>query len=41
MKEQTIVSNLYPEMHASVIAKDLKGYTTIERGFMDPTNFYK
>lgn len=41
MKEQFIVSNLYPELKSSVINKDLKGYTTRERGFMDLTNFYK
>lgn len=41
MKDQMIVSNLYPEMKASILNKDLKGYTTRERGFIDPTNFYK
>jgi len=40
-KEQMIVSNLYPEMKAAVLGKDIKGYTTRERGFLDPTNFYK
>ena len=31
MKEQCMVSNLYPEMKASILAKNLKGYTTRER----------
>ena len=34
-------SNTYAEMHAALTAKDIKGYTTIERGFLDCTNFYK
>ena len=33
--------NLYPELKAAVIAKDLKGFGTIERGFMDITTLYK
>ena len=41
MKDQCIVSNLYPEMKASILAKNLKGYTTGERGFLDATNFYE
>lgn len=41
VKDETICSNLYPEMHGSVYAKDLKGYNTIERGFVDATGFYK
>ncbi|MCD8154831.1 MAG: ABC transporter substrate-binding protein [Clostridiales bacterium] len=41
LKENTIVSNLYSEMKASIINVDLKGYNTIERGFIDPTGFYK
>lgn len=41
MKENMIQSNLYPEMKSSVIAKDLKGYGTIERGFIDITSLYK
>ena len=41
MKDQCIVSNLYPEMKASILAKNLKGYTTRERGFLDATNFYE
>lgn len=41
LKEQTIVSNLYPEMKSAIMNKELKGYTTRERGFLDPTNFYK
>lgn len=41
VKEGTICSNLYPEMKASVYAKDLKGFNTIERGFVDVTGFYE
>lgn len=41
VKEETICSNLYPEMKASVYAKDLKGFNTIERGFVDVTGFYE
>ena len=41
MKDECLVSNICPEMHAGIVAADLKGYTTIERGFIDPTNFYK
>lgn len=41
LKKDTITSNLYPQMRAAVLNKDLKGYTTLERGFVDPTNFYK
>lgn len=41
MKDQMIVSNLYPEMKAVITGTDIKGYTTRERGFMDITNFYK
>jgi len=41
LKASTIVTNLYPEMKASILNKDLKGFTTRERGFIDPTNFYK
>ena len=40
-KENMVYSNTYGEMHASLTAKDIKGYTTIERGFLDCTNFYK
>ena len=41
VKDQTICSNLYSEMKAAVYAKDLKGYRTIVRGFIDVTSFYK
>ena len=41
VKEQTICSNLYSEMKATVYAKDLKGFNTIERGYIDVTGFYK
>ena len=41
LKEQTILTNICPEMHGVVIAKDLKGFSHIERGFLDVTNFYR
>lgn len=41
VKDETVCSNLYPEMKASVYAKDLKGFNTIERGFVDATGFYE
>lgn len=41
MKDDMIQSNLYPELKSSVIAKDLKGFGTIERGFIDITSLYK
>lgn len=41
LKENMIVSYLYSEMKASIINEDLKGYNTLERGYVDPTGFYK
>lgn len=41
VKEQTICSNLYSEMKASVYGKDLKGYYSMERGYIDVTTLYK
>lgn len=41
VKEQMVCSNLYSEMKASVFAKDLKGYSRMERGFIDATSLYK
>lgn len=41
VKDQTVCSNLYSEMKSSVYAKDLKGFNTIERGFVDVTGFYE
>jgi len=41
MKDSMIESNLYPEMHTVVGAKDIMGLKTIERGFLDATSFYK
>lgn len=41
MKDDVVQSNLYPELKGAVIAKDLKGYATIERGFIDITSLYK
>ncbi len=41
MKADTLVSNLYPELKATILAAGIKGYTTQERGFLDATNFYK
>lgn len=41
LKAEMPYSNTYPEMHAALIAPDLKGYNTLERGFLDATGFYK
>ena len=41
VKEEMVCSNLYPETTGSVYAKDLKGYNTAERGYVDVTGFYK
>ena len=41
IKENCMLTNICPELHAAVIAKDLKGFTTIERGYIDVTNFYR
>jgi peptide/nickel transport system substrate-binding protein len=41
IKENTMLTNICPEMHGVVIANDLKGFTTMERGYLDVTNFYK
>jgi peptide/nickel transport system substrate-binding protein len=41
MKAQTIQVNLFPNINSSVVAPDLKGFNTLERGFLDPTGFYK
>lgn len=41
IKDQTICSNLYMEMKATITANDLKGYCTRERGYIDVTTLYK
>ncbi|MGI6057452.1 MAG: ABC transporter substrate-binding protein [Bilifractor sp.] len=41
VKDQTICSNLYQEKAACVFAKDLKGFNTIIRGYVDVTTLYK
>lgn len=41
VKENMVCSNLYPELQASVYAKDLKGFDTLERGYIDATALYK
>ena len=41
LKEQMVFSNTYPEMHASITAADIKGYASMERGFLDCTEFYR
>ncbi len=41
LKEQMPYSNTFPEMHANLTAKDIKGYKTIERGYIDITSLYK
>ena len=40
-KDDAIEMDLYPEMKAAVIAKDIKGFRTLERGFNDITSLYK
>lgn len=40
-KDEMWFSNGYAEMKAAVVSKGTKGYNTIERGFIDPTGFYK
>lgn len=40
-KDEMYFSNTFSQMKTAVIEKDLKGYNTIERGFVDPTGFYK
>ena len=34
-------SHTFAEMHASITASDIKGYRTIERGFLDCTTLYR
>jgi peptide/nickel transport system substrate-binding protein len=41
VKADTICSNLYPELMATVYSKDLKGYSRIERGYIDVTALYR
>ncbi len=41
LKENMPYSHTYAEMHAALTASDIKGYRTIERGFLDCTGFYK
>lgn len=41
VKEETVCSNLYTELKASVYAKDLKGFCQMQRGFIDVSTLYK
>ena len=41
LKQEMMISNTYPEMHAAITGADIKGYRTMERGFLDATGFYK
>ncbi|MCR5678145.1 MAG: ABC transporter substrate-binding protein [Agathobacter sp.] len=41
IKKDCSVVNLCQNYHAAITATDLKGVTTRERGFIDPTNLYK
>ena len=41
MKESCIQTNLFPAVNSAVLNPELKGFNTMERGFMDPTGFYK
>ena len=40
-KADMYFSNTYPEMHAALTAAGIKGYNTVERGFVDICGFYK
>lgn len=40
-KEDVTYLNLFENLKGSVIAKDLKGFRHIERGYIDITGFYK
>ena len=40
-KENMCFSNGFAEMRAAITANDIKGYTRLERGMMDPTTLYK
>ncbi len=40
-KDEMWFSNTFAQMRAAVTSKGLKGYNTIERGFIDPTGFYQ
>jgi peptide/nickel transport system substrate-binding protein len=41
LKQEMMFSNTYPEMHAAITGADIKGYRTMERGFLDATGFYR
>lgn len=41
IKDNVICSNLAPEMRASVMSNDIKGFSTLMRGFIDVTKLYK
>ena len=40
-KADMYYSNTFSEMHAALTAAGIKGYNTVERGFVDITGFYK
>ncbi len=41
LKENMLFSNTYEEIYANLTAPDIKGYKTLERGFIDITSLYK
>lgn len=41
LKDNMLFSNTYEEIYANLTAPDLKGYKTLERGFIDITSLYK
>lgn len=41
VKEGAVECDLYPELKAAVVSSDIKGFGTIERGFVDITCMYK
>ncbi len=40
-KRDAIEADLYPELKAAVVSVDVKGFASLERGFVDITSFYK
>jgi ABC-type transport system substrate-binding protein len=41
MKDDCMQSNMYPEVKSIIMNKDLKGFATRERGYLDATSCYK
>lgn len=41
LKDEVMLTNICPEMRAAVTAKDIKGFSFAERGFVNVTTLYK